>query len=442
MTSMVPQWIIEKKRDGAPLTHDEIQAFVSGFTQGTIPDYQMAALAMAIFFQGMTPPEVSALTRAMLESGDSIDLRLINRPRIDKHSTGGVGDKVSLILAPLMACCGLAVPMVGGRGLGITGGTLDKLESIPGYRTDLTTEEFVHVIGDCGCSITGQTPRFCPADRKLYALRDVTGTVPSIPLITASILSKKLAESLTGLVIDVKCGTGAFMRHRKDAELLARSLMAVGRDMGLPVSALITRMDEPLGRSAGNRPEIAEVVRAMRGDGPDDLMTVTFALGARMLRLAGRVQSDAEARLLMEEPIHSGAAESRFHDMVRRHGGDASFLADPDHIESTSIHSVQVAAPSDGWVSRLNAEDIGRACVLLGAGRAKTDDTVDPSAGITHLLKVGESVRRGQPIARLYANSPARIEAALSFVEKAYSFTDCPVTPPPILLADMGVNQP
>ncbi len=442
MANMIPQWIIEKKRDGHALTRTEIREFVSGFTEGTIPDYQMAALAMAIYFQSMTPPEISALTRAMLDSGDSITFADLALPRIDKHSTGGVGDKVSLILAPLAACCGLAVPMVAGRGLGITGGTLDKLESIPGYRTDLTVDQFVDVIQKCGCSIMGQTSRLCPADRKLYALRDVTGTVPSIPLITASIMSKKLAESLTGLVLDVKCGAGAFMRTRKEAEALARSLMAVGREMNLPVSVWITRMDQPLGRSAGNRPELAEVVRALRGQGPEDLMALTLALGARMLRLAGRASSDAEAMPLLEQQLRSGAAETRFRDMVRHHGADPAFLDDPDRIENSAPCSAEITAQSAGWVARVDAEGIGRACVLLGAGRSKTGDTVDASAGLSQLLKVGEPVRRGETLARLFAGDSSRIDAARPVVESAYTIVDHPVDPQPVLLADLGVNLP
>jgi pyrimidine-nucleoside phosphorylase len=442
MALMTPQWIIEKKRDGHALTRDEIRDFIAGFTEGSIPDYQMSALAMAIFFQGMTPPETSALTRAMLDSGDSINLASLDLPRIDKHSTGGIGDKVSLILAPLVACCGVAVPMVAGRGLGITGGTIDKLESIPGYRTDFTTAQFISVVHKCGCSIMGQTPTLCPADRKLYALRDVTGTVPSIPLITASIMSKKLAESLTGLVLDVKCGAGAFMRTRQEAEALGRSLMATGREMNLPVSAWITSMEEPLGRSAGNRPEIAEVVRALRGEGPADLMTVTFTLGARMLRLAGLVSSDAEAMPLLEQQLVSGAAEARFRDMVRLHFGDPVFLDHPGRIESTAICAQRLTTQTAGWVARVNAEDIGRACILLGAGRSKTGDSVDPAAGISQLLKVGEPVSPGQTIACLFASDSARIQAAQPVVENAYTFSDHPVPPQPVLLADLGVNLP
>jgi pyrimidine-nucleoside phosphorylase len=374
---------------------------------------------MAVYFKGMSPAEISALTRAMVESGDTLTPGDASLPRLDKHSTGGIGDKVSLILAPLAACCGLTVPMIAGRGLGLTGGTIDKLESIPGFRTDLTTAEFNAVLAACGCCIMSQTPRLCPADRKLYGLRDVTGTVPSIPLITASIMSKKLAESLTGLVLDVKCGTGAFMRSPEQAGELARSLMAVGREMRLPVSALITAMDQPLGRAAGNRPEIAEAVLALRGEGPDDLMAVTLALTARMLRLAGKVGKDIEALPLLNGHIQSGAAEARFRAMVKAQGGSPGFLDEPAAIEA-----------------------LGRACLLLGAGRSKTGDAVDPDAGVAGLLKVGEPVRKGQPLARLMAGDAARIAAARPVLESAFIVSAKPVPVPKILLADLGVNLP
>ncbi len=438
---MMPQWIIEKKRDGRPLGPSEIHDFLFNYTTGNIPDYQMAALAMAIYFQGMSPAETAALTRAMIESGDTLNAPPHGPPRIDKHSTGGVGDKVSLLLAPLAACCGIAVPMIAGRGLGITGGTLDKLESIPGYRTNLTATEFSSVLADCGCSIMGQTPRLCPADRKLYALRDVTGTVPSIPLITASIMSKKLAESLNGLVLDVKCGPGAFMPTRERAETLARSLMEVGRAMNLPVSAWITRMDEPLGRSAGNRPEVAEVIRALRGEGPDDLMTVTFALAARMLRLAGLVRRDADAMPRLHAAIRDGSAEARFRDMVRLQGGNVDFLNEPDAIESTAAGTLEINAPAAGWVARVDAEGIGKACVLLGAGRSRTEDPVDPAAGLSKLVKVGEPVEKGRRLATLHASDAVRLESARPLVEAAIAISPQPVETRPVLIADLG-NSP
>jgi pyrimidine-nucleoside phosphorylase len=438
---MIPQWLIEKKRNGDALTPDEIREFISGFSTGSIPDYQMSALAMAIYFKGMNAIETSALTRSMLESGDIIDLTSLPLPRLDKHSTGGIGDKVSLILAPLVACCGVAVPMVAGRGLGVTGGTIDKLESIPGYRTDLTLEEFTGIVRTCGCSIMTQTPRLCPADRKLYALRDVTGTVQSIPLITASIMSKKLAESLTGLVLDVKCGSGAFMRTRPEAETLARSLMEVGREMKLPVSAWITAMDQPLGRSAGNRPEVVESIRALKGKGPDDLMVVTLALAARMLRLAGVAGDDHAALPLLKKQLDSGAAFTKFQDMVKHHGGDPAFL-DPDAIEKLSPFSTEVLSPANGWIAKVDADGIGRACLLLGAGRSKAGEPVDPDAGIGSIPKIGESVKKGQVIARMFTGDKSRFQGARALVEQACTVSARPVPEQPVLLADMGVNLP
>ena len=439
---MLPQWTIEKKRDGQTLAPEEIRAFILAYAAGRIPDYQMAALAMAVFFQGLSAAETAALTQAMLESGESLDLASLDRPRIDKHSTGGVGDKVSLILAPLAAGFGVAVPMIAGRGLGLTGGTIDKLESIPGYRADLPLDAFREIVSACGCSIISQTPRLCPADRKLYALRDVTGTVPSIPLITASIMSKKLAESLNGLVLDVKCGAGAFMQTRERGEALAASLMAVGRTLGLPVSALLTRMEEPLGRAVGNRPEIAEVVRTLRGQGPGDLLSVTLALTARMLRLAGRVRTDAEAMPQLQAALQDGSAEARFREMVRRHGGDPAFLDDPDAMTARAGAVREVRAPVDGYVARVDAGAIGRASLLLGAGRAATDDSVDPDAGLASLPKIGEPVRRGQCLARLFAADTARIEAAHPLVESAFAFSPRPVQTEPVLIADLGVAAP
>lgn len=439
---MVPQWIIEKKRDGGELEPGEISAFVSGFAAGTIPDYQMAALAMAVYFRGMTPVETSALTRAMLESGERLDLSSLDLPRVDKHSTGGVGDKVSLVLAPLVACCGVSVPMISGRGLGITGGTLDKMESIPGYRADLSVAEFTAVVRACGCSIMGQTSTLVPADRKLYALRDVTGTVPSIPLITASIMSKKLAESLTGLVMDVKCGAGAFMRTPGEARALAESLMAVGREMGLPMASLVTRMDEPLGRAVGNRPEVAEAVRALRGEGPADLMEVTLALAARMLTVAGIARDEATARDEAARQLRSGAALARFVRMVELHGGRAATLDDPAAFETEGGAAETVESPTDGWVTAVDADAVGRASIVLGAGRTRADEEVDPFAGISALVKTGDAVAKGQSLAILRAADRRRLTEARPMVAQACRIgTDRPA-PRGVILSAMAQHAP
>ena len=432
---MLPQWIIEKKRDGAVLTADEIRGFITDFTRGAIPDYQMAALAMAIYFRGMTPDETAALTEAMMRSGDVLNTTSIAAPKVDKHSTGGIGDKVSLILAPLVACCGVAVPMISGRGLGITGGTLDKLEAIPGYRTQLPTADFLRIVAACGCSIVGQTERLAPADRKLYALRDVTGTVPSIPLIIASILSKKLAAGLDGLVVDVKCGRGAFMPTPAAARELARSLLHIGRRLGLKMSALLTAMDQPLGRTVGNTLEIVETIAALQGCGPDDLMEVTLALAERMLLLAGVARNAAEAGTLLARQLESGAAWKKFLDMVRRHGGDVAALEQPDRLPRARLQE-PFPSPASGFVAAADAAHIGRACLLLGAGRAQVTDSVDPAVGLTGLVKIGEPVAQGQPLAVLHANDERRLAAARVPLASAFCITPAPAPVPPLILEE------
>ena len=433
---MLPQWTIEKKRDGQALTADEIRWFVDGFAEGAIPDYQMAAFAMAVYFRGMTPEETAALTRAMLESGDRLDTSSIPKPKVDKHSTGGIGDKISLPLAPMVAACGVAVPMISGRGLGITGGTLDKLESIPGYRTNLATDEFLSIVRDCGCSIIGQTDRLAPADRKLYALRDVTGTVPSIPLITASILSKKLAEGLDGLVMDVKCGRGAFMQTREQARALAESLVRTGTAMGVRVTALLTAMDDPLGRTAGNALEIAETIEVLRGRGPADVVTLTVALGAEMLRLAGLADDEAAARQRCREALNSGCALAVFREMVRRHGGDTAVVDDPSRLPVSACRR-EFKASVAGCVTSVDAGRVGRACLVLGAGRAKTTDAIDPGAGISDLVQRGEEVEAGQPLCVLHAARDFQLDEAQALLQDAFAISESAVDVP-LLLERVG----
>jgi len=430
---MLPQWIIEKKRDGHPLSDQEIRGFMERYTAGAIPDYQMAALAMAIYFQGMTDAETAALTDAMMRSGDCIDTSSLKMPTADKHSTGGIGDKVSLILAPLAACAGVAVPMLSGRGLGITGGTLDKLESIPGYRTDLSGAEFLDVLHSCGCSITGQTERLAPADRKLYALRDVTGTVPSIPLIAASIMSKKLAEGASHLVLDVKWGTGAFMKTIPDARRLALAMVAIGRRMGRGMSAVITDMNQPLGRTAGNSLEILETVEALQGRGPQDLMEVTLALTVAMLRLAGVAPDEAAARQTLMGHLDSGRAFERFRQMVVLHGGDVNVIDHPDRLPSAPVQR-PLPAPSSGFVSRMDADAIGRICLMLGAGRAAVTGRIDPRVGVSGILKVGEPVEKGQPLMLLHAADAARLEDVLPLARQATAITTVPVEAPELIV--------
>jgi pyrimidine-nucleoside phosphorylase len=405
---------------------------MDGYTRGEIPDYQMAAMAMAIFFQGMTLEETACLTDVMMRSGDLVDTSSIALPKVDKHSTGGVGDKVSLILAPLVACCGVAVPMISGRGLGITGGTLDKLESIPGYRTDLSEKEFLAVLQACGCCIIGQTGQLAPADKKLYALRDVTGTVPSIPLITGSIMSKKLAEGIDALVLDVKWGEGAFMKTLEQARELAETLVAVGRKMDKKMGALITDMNQPLGRCAGNALEVIESVECLAGRGPDDLMDVTMALCAQMLQLTGICKDQAEALSLLQEKIQNGEALQRFKEMVRLQGGDPAALEDYTRLPTARIEH-PYPAPCNGNIRAVNANAIGRACAVLGAGRRKTTDSVDFAVGISGLRKVGESVQAGEPLLLLHANSDASLESAIEELAAAFDLVDEPVSTPPLI---------
>ncbi len=430
---MLPQWIIEKKRDGQALSEEEIRFFIDGYTRGTIPDYQMSAMAMAIYFKGMTLDESAILTDAMMRSGDLVDTSSILKPKVDKHSTGGIGDKTSLILAPLVACCDVAVPMISGRGLGITGGTLDKLESIPGYRTNLSVKEFLGVVQKCGCSIIGQTGQLAPADKKLYALRDVTATVPSIPLIVGSIMCKKLAEGLDGLVLDVKWGKGAFMRTPEAAHELARNMVEVGTRMGKGMAALITDMNQPLGRCAGNAIEIIECVQVLRGDGPEDLVELTMALAARMLILAGRAKDHVGALGILQRHIRSGKALEVFVEMIKLHGGDPRFVEDFNRLPSAKLRE-QVVAPRAGTVTAVDAEQIGRACVVLGAGRTRTEDSVDFAVGVSDCAKIGEKITRGQPLVTIHANDPARLSEAKQMVQSAFMIADeGPATPPPLV---------
>jgi pyrimidine-nucleoside phosphorylase len=428
-----PQWIIEKKRDGEALSAPEIAGFVAGFTRGEIPDYQMAALAMAVYFQGMNADEVMALTAAMLDSGERIDTSSIPLPKSDKHSTGGIGDKVSLLLAPLAACFEIAVPMISGRGLGITGGTLDKLESIPGYRTDLSDAAMLEALRACGCSIIGQTGQLAPADKKLYALRDVTGTVPSIPLIVASILSKKLAEGLDSLVLDVKWGTGAFMRTEARARELARALVDVSTRMGTPAVAVVTDMNQPLGRTAGNALEVMETVAALSGEAAPDLLEVTLALGAQMLVLSGRAASPAEATPLLQAAMADGRALDRFRCMITAHGGDAAIMDHPDRLPRARIQE-DFPAPRSGYVTRADAEAIGRACAVLGAGRARTIDPVDHAVGVSGLRKIGEKIRAGEPLATLHANAAEAADQARAFLDAAFDVAAEPPEAPALIL--------
>ncbi len=401
--------LIERKRDGGALAADEIRELVRAYTDGDLPDYQMSALAMAVFFRGMTLEETTALTGAMQHSGRVLDWPADAPPRVDKHSTGGIGDKTSLVLAPLLACDGLWVPMISGRGLGITGGTLDKLESIPGFRTRLGLEEIHSVIQATGCVMVGQTEDLCPADRKLYALRDVTATVPSIPLITASILSKKLAEGLNRLVLDVKFGSGAFMAGETAARDLADSLVAVGRALGVDARFRLNPMNEPTGESAGNALEVAECVRCLQGGGPPDLEELVLDLACEV--------SDSP-RALHAARLRNGEAWQRFQAMVTAQGGDVAALE-----RITAIHAAPVIldlpAPASGMLRRLDAGIIGRALVALGAGRARATDTIDPAVGVDRVVKTGMSVQAGEPLLRIHARTEGAAQEALASLRTA-----------------------
>lgn len=430
---LVPQWIIEKKRDGRTLSEDEIRFFVSRFTEGTIPEYQMAALAMAIFFRGMAKDELAVLTDAMMRSGDVLDLSSVKMPTADKHSTGGIGDKISLPLAPLVASCGVAVPMISGRGLGITGGTLDKLESIPGYRTNLSVGEFVEVLNACGCSIIGQTDRLAPADRKLYALRDVTGTVPSIPLICASIMSKKGAEGAETIVFDVKCGRGAFMKTRENARQLASVMIETGRAMGRKMGAIITDMDRPLGRTVGNSLEILETIQCLKGEGPSDVMEITMALGIQMLLLSGVSQNKREAESLLCNKLESGVAAEVFRDMVRLHGGNPAIVDNPSMLPQAKIQQ-DLASESSGFVHDVDADGVGRACLLLGAGRKAVTDKIDHAVGLSDLVQTGERVKKGDVLARIHALGEEPVEQARKLILESITIGAEPVERSPVIL--------
>jgi len=403
--------LIRRKRDRGRLGDEEIEELVSGFAAGRVPDYQMAAMLMAIFLRGMTADETTALTLAMMNSGDVLDLSGIPGPKVDKHSTGGVGDKVSLILAPLVAACGAKVPMVSGRSLGHTGGTLDKLESIPGFRTDLSFAQFRRNVASHGLCIMGQTKQLCPADRKLYALRDVTATVDSIPLISASIMSKKLAEGADALVLDVKTGRGAFMNRTAQARKLARTMIAIGRQLGRKVVALLTDMSEPLGEAVGNAVEVIEAIEALKGRWRPDMEEVTLALGGEMLVLAGLAKNPAHARRLLMKALSRGLALEKFRQMINAQGGD------PGVIENYALlpmpdHRVPVCASSAGYVKSIDALHVGVLGLGLGVGRQTLDSRIDHSAGFLFRKKVGDRVDAGDVIAEVLGANEERVNAA------------------------------
>jgi len=424
--------LIRKKRDGGALSRAEIGYFIAGVTAGTLPDYQASALLMAILLRGMSADETAALTDAMVRSGVRMAYPEIPGVPVDKHSTGGVGDKTSLILAPLVAACGGYVPMMSGRGLGHTGGTLDKLEAIPGFRTALSLDELRVALRTVGCALIGQTSEIAPADKKLYALRDVTGTVESIPLICASIMSKKIAEGIGGLVLDVKTGAGAFMKTRDDSRRLAAALVNIGNASDVRTESLITSMDAPLGRMVGNSLEVIESIETLKGRGPADLESLSVLLAARML-IAARVEHDeAGAERRVRGAIASGAGLEKFRAIVEHQGGDPRVLDDYTRLPSTRERE-DVIAPRDGHVSRLHAELIGRAAVALGAGRAKLDDEIDPGVGIEVTARVGAEVRKGDPVLRVHHRAGRGLDEALALLRDAIEIGAAPARQPVII---------
>ncbi|MBZ5698881.1 MAG: thymidine phosphorylase [Acidobacteriia bacterium] len=411
--------LIRRKRDSGELTREEIEQLIAAYTGGDIPDYQMSAWLMAVVLRGMSRAEIAALTGAMLHSGRVLDFSDLPGRKVDKHSTGGVGDKTSLVIAPVVAAGGVKVPMISGRGLGHTGGTLDKLESIPGFNVNLSLANFRRVLETCGCALIGQTAEIAPADKKIYALRDVTGTVESPALICASIMSKKLAEGIDALVLDVKTGSGAFMKKVEDAASLAELLVETGNRMGKNVVALLTDMNQPLGRTAGNAMEAAEAIEALSGGGPADLRELCLELAGWMFYLGERVKTVDEGKKLSAELIASGHAREKFREIVRLQGGDVGVVDDPRRLPRAR-QTLGVTSPADGYVAGTQCEQLGVACVVLGGGREKKEDTIDPAVGLEFHKRIGDAVQRGEPLCTLHYNAGGRLDEARRLVETAY----------------------
>ena len=429
---MFPQHIIARKRDGHVLTKEEIEAFVRGATDGSWADYQLTALLMAIFLRGMNSAETAHYTTAMMRSGIIADLSRVPGIKVDKHSTGGVGDKVSLPLAPMVAACGVPVPMISGRGLGHSGGTLDKLESIPGFRTNLSLAEFGDQVARIGCALIGQTNDLAPADRKLYALRDVTATVECIPLICGSILSKKLAEGIDALVLDVKFGRGAFMKTHADARQLAETLVQVGRAGGKKVLAVLTSMEQPLGRTVGNALEVAEAIACLRGEGPADVMEVTLVLGSHMLVLGEVASTETEARGKLEQAVASGAALRKFREIIAAQGGDVRIVDEPSRLPQAR-HTTSINATHAGVVAEVDAMKVALAALRLGAGRTKAEDAIDPAVGVAGLVKIGERVAAGTTLCVVHANDTDTLAQAREMLQSAIVIGREPVSPPQLI---------
>jgi pyrimidine-nucleoside phosphorylase len=430
--------LLQKKRDGGELTRHEMGELIDLFMSDKLADYQMSAFLMAVFWRGLSEAETVALMEAMLHSGKVLTWEDVPGPKVDKHSTGGVGDKVSICLAPLVAACGIKVPMVSGRGLGHTGGTVDKLEAIPGFRMDLDIPSFTRIVREAGACLIGQTAEMAPADRRIYALRDVTGTVESIPLIVASILAKKLAEGIDALVLDVKVGRGAFMQDRRSARRLARALARVGARAGKRVVALITDMSSPLGRAVGNALETREALELLHGKAPPDLLEITLALGSEMLLVGGVAKNQRQAKAKLLDALRTGAAARSMERIVAAQGGDPRVVSDPALLPRAPLQ-IDVPAPASGFVASVDAREVGLCAVAMGAGRLRAEQSVDPAVGIEILAKPGERVTEGEPLARLHVREPSpELEGRLA---RAFRLTGRPRRPSPLVLERIAPDE-
>jgi pyrimidine-nucleoside phosphorylase len=423
--------LIEKKRNGFSHTKEEIEIIISGYSDGEVPDYQMSAWAMAVFFQGMNEEETAVLTDAMVRSGDTIDLSPINGIKVDKHSTGGVGDTTTLVLAPLVAAAGVPVAKMSGRGLGHTGGTIDKLESIPGFSVEITNEEFTGLVNKNKAAVIGQTKNLTPADKKLYGLRDVTATVNSIPLIASSIMSKKIASGADAIVLDVKTGAGAFMKELSDSRELAETMVKIGRNLERKTSAVISDMSQPLGFAVGNALEVKEAIDTLKGEGPEDLTDLCLTLGSHMVVLAEKAENLENAREMLEELISSGKALSQFKVFAEAQGGDPSVIDNPEKLPSAEFQ-IEVKAEKDGFISGIVADKIGTAAMMLGAGRATKDSEIDLSVGIVLNKKIGDSVKAGESLATLHANTE-NVDETAGKVRESFTVSDKPFDSPPLI---------
>lgn len=424
--------LIMKKRDGGALTGEEIAFMVREYTKGSIPDYQMSAMMMAVYFRGMNEAETLSLTMEMAHSGDMLDLGAVDGVKVDKHSTGGVGDKTSLVLTPMVAACGVKVAKMSGRGLGHTGGTIDKLESFAGFHTDISTEQFIDQVNRIGIAIMGQTADLAPADKKLYALRDVTATVDQMSLIASSIMSKKLAAGADAIVLDVKTGSGAFMKKEEDARALAREMVRIGNGAGKKTTAVITDMDQPLGFAVGNALEVREAIETLSGRGPQDLMTLCLTLGSHMLTAAGKADNAAGAEQKLREAVDSGAALSKLAEFVSAQGGDADMVYHPERLPQASI-AEDLCAPKEGFIERITCDEVGICSLILGGGREKKEDRIDLSVGVVLHRKKGDIVRRGEAIATLYANDKEKLQAAKERLAGAIGICNHPLTREPFI---------